>query len=143
MRIRPNKETDIDTMVEIWYEGSAAAHHFIDKAYWTSQREEMKNTYLPMAESYVICKDAEIVGFVSMVDSYLAALFIDLTHQGKGHGRELLDFIKARYKHIQLKAYKKNHQAVQFYLKNGFMIKEEKVDENTKEVECVMEWQKA
>ncbi|WP_252312711.1 N-acetyltransferase [Sinobaca sp. H24] len=145
MNIRTSKETEIDELVEIWHEGSLKAHDFIDSAYWTSQREAMKETYLPLAENYVLCRnDTEIVGFVSIVDNvYLAALFIDSKHQGEGYGRALLDFVKEQYKQLQLKVYKKNERAGEFYQRNEFIIKEEQIEEKTGEAEFVMEWIKA
>jgi len=140
MKIRLSKEIEFDKMVDIWYEGSLIAHNFIDKDYWNSQRHKMKEIYLPMSENYVICNEKEVVGFISMVDNYLAALFIDIENQGNGYGKELLNFIKEQRNNIQLKVYKKNDVAVNFYLRNGFVNKEERLDEQTSEVEFLMEW---
>ena len=77
-----------------------------------------------------------------MVDNFLAALFIDVRHQGEGYGKELLNFIKRDRENIQLKVYKKNKKAINFYLGNGFVIKEESLDEQTEEKEFLMEWEK-
>ncbi|SIT91156.1 GNAT family N-acetyltransferase [Edaphobacillus lindanitolerans] len=142
MKIRANKETEIDQLVGIWYEGSLTAHDFIDKSYWETHRQEMKEKYIPMSETYVASVGQDVVGFVSMLDHYLAALFVDVKHQGEGYGKGLLDFIKGQKESIELKVYKKNSKAVGFYLKNGFAIKEESVDEQTSEVEFLMEWKK-
>ncbi|MEN0647660.1 N-acetyltransferase [Caldifermentibacillus hisashii] len=139
--IREYTKAEIDILVDIWYQSSLIAHDFIDKDYWKSKREEMKEKYLPMSENYVISKNAEIMGFISMVDNYLAALFIDAKYQGEGHGKELLNFIKKRRKKIQLKVFKKNNKAVNFYLQNEFVIKEELIDEETSEKEFLMEWE--
>lgn len=142
MNIRSNNETDINKLVEIWYEGSLIAHDFIDKNYWKSQRTEMEEKYIPMSETYVVSNEKDVVGFLSMMDNYLAALFIDVKHQGGGYGKGLLDFIKSQKENIQLNVYKKNNNAVDFYLKNGFVIKEETLDEQTSEGEFLMEWRK-
>ncbi|MGE6541507.1 N-acetyltransferase [Bacillus luti] len=142
MNIRLNKKTEVNKLLEIWYEGSVIAHDFIDKDYWKSQRTEMKEKYLPMSETYVISNEEDIVGFVSMVDNYLAALFIDVKHQGEGYGKELLNFIKRQRDNIKLKVYKKNNNAVKFYLGNGFVVKEESLDEQTAEEEFLMVWEK-
>lgn len=142
MNIRLHKKTEVNKLLEIWYEGSVIAHDFIDKDYWKSQRTEMKEKYLPMSETYVISNEEDIVGFVSMVDNYLAALFIDVKHQGEGYGKELLNFIKSQRDNIKLKVYKKNNNAVKFYLGNGFVVKEESLDEQTAEEEFLMVWEK-
>ncbi len=115
VNIRLNKEAEVNKLVEIWYEGSLVAHDFIDKDYWKSQLTKMGEKYIPMAETFVISNEIEVVGFVSMVDDYLAALFIDVKHQGKGYGKRLLNFVKERRENIQLKVYKKNEKAVNFY----------------------------
>ncbi|SER01714.1 N-acetyltransferase [Piscibacillus halophilus] len=143
MDIRLNKENEIDSLVNIWYEGSLLAHDFIDKNFWKSHCTKMKEEYLPNSETYVVTDKGEIVGFISMVESYLAALFIDHNHQSKGYGKELLNFIKEQRDAIQLKVYKKNDKAINFYLKNGFVEVEELQDEKTGEREILMEWERS
>lgn len=142
VNITKYKETDINKLIDIWYDGSITAHHFIDKDYWKSQKKDMKEKYIPMSETYVISNKKEVIGFVSMVDDYLAALFIDGNHQGYGYGKKLLNFVKEQRNSIQLKVYKKNENAVNFYLKNGFVLNEELIDEPTAEEELLMEWSK-
>lgn len=142
MNIRSNNETEINKLVEIWYEGSLIAHDFIDRNYWKSKQSEMEEKYLPMSETYAVSNEKDIVGFLSMMDNYMAALFIDVKHQGSGYGKGLLDFIKSQRENIQLNVYKKNNNAVDFYLKNGFVIIEETLDEQTSEEEFLMEWKK-
>ncbi|MGO4890494.1 GNAT family N-acetyltransferase [Anaerobacillus sp. MEB173] len=142
MNIRKNKKTEVNKLIKIWYEGSVKAHDFIDKDYWKSQQKEMEGKYLPMSETYVISNEIEVVGFVSMVDNYLAALFIDVKHQGEGYGKRLLNFIKEGRENIQLKVYKKNRNAVNFYVMNGFVIKEELLDVQTAEEEFLMGWER-
>ncbi|WP_453996120.1 GNAT family N-acetyltransferase [Bacillus nitroreducens] len=142
MSIRSNKKSEVNKLVKIWYEGSLLAHDFIDKNYWKTQQKDMEEKYLPMSETYVITNETGVVGFVSMVDDYLAALFIDVKYQGEGYGKKLLNFIKERRESIQLKVYKKNRNAVQFYERNGFVIKEELIDEQTAEEEFLMGWER-
>jgi putative acetyltransferase len=140
--IRAYKDKDIDTLVDIWYKGSLQAHDFIDSSYWKSQMKEMKEKYIPMSETHVIISQTKIVGFISMVDDYLAALFIDVAYQNNGAGKELLNFEKRKRNTIQLKVYKENISALRFYEKNGFIIKKELTDEQTNKQEYLMEWTK-
>jgi putative acetyltransferase len=107
MKIRTYKADELDRLVNIWYEGSLLAHDFIEQNYWKSQQKAMRETYLPMAETYVITEENKVVGFISMVDNYLAALFVDYQYQGKGYGKRLLHFIKEKREQIDLKVYQK------------------------------------
>src|SRR5690625_6407904 len=136
--IRAYKENDIDILIDIWYKSSLQAHDFIYSGYWESQIEEMKEKYIPMSETHVITNQTKIIGFISMVEGYLAALFIDVAYQNNGAGKELLNFEKRRRNKIRLKVYKENLSAVRFYEKNGFIIKEELTDrseEHTSELQ--------
>ena len=140
--IRAYKENDIDILIDIWYKSSLQAHDFIYSGYWESQMEEMRGKYIPMSETHVITNQIKIIGFISMVEDYLAALFIDVAYQNNGAGKELLNFEKRRRNKIRLKVYKENLSAVRFYEKNGFIIKEELTDEQTNKQEYLMEWTK-
>ncbi|CAM4323172.1 N-acetyltransferase [Paenibacillus tarimensis] len=142
MLIRKAVEADYDELVQIWLEGSIDAHHFVDPSYWRSMAEDMRTKYLPMASTYIIEHDGAAAGFVSMVDDYLAALFVASEHQHQGNGRELIRHVKQLYDRIQLKVYQQNDMALQFYKRGGFVIAEEGIDEHTKEQEYVMVWQK-
>lgn len=140
MHIRESHQADLDYLVDIWYEASIDAHDFIAPDYWREQQVVMKEKYLPLSETYVISEGNGIVGFVSLVDNYLAALFIDVNVQGEGYGKALLNFVKDQRDFIQLTVYKKNQNAVDFYLKNHFSIKEQSIDQQTSEEEYVMHW---
>lgn len=142
MVVRLFAENDIDSMVEIWLAGSKEAHRFIPSEYWESNRSVMQETYLPMSQSYVLEAEGALAGFISMVDDYLAALFVSPAEQGKGYGKILLNYVKNQKETITLKVYQENDHAVRFYQKNGFVIASEAVDENTSSKEYVMVWNK-
>ncbi|MDO3678542.1 N-acetyltransferase [Paenibacillus ehimensis] len=139
-KIRPSNPQDIDILVELWLQESLTAHPFIDAQYWRANAEEMKTKYLPMADTIVIEEDGHVAGFVSMVDDYLAALFIDSRHQKKGLGKGLLDHVKQDRTAIRLQVYRQNERAVRFYEKQGFRIEAEMIDEATSAEEYRMVW---
>jgi len=143
MQILHSTPEDIEPIIDIWLNGSIRSHHFIDPNYWRSKIEDMEKVYLPMSTTYVLAEpEGRIIGFISMVDDYLAALFIDLSEQNKGYGKKLLEFVKSLNQTIQLKVYQQNKNAVRFYLNNEFVIKEELVDNQTAEKEYLMTWKK-
>lgn len=142
MQIRKSHDEDLDRLVEIWLKGSIRAHHFISPDYWHSKKREMKEKYLPMSDTYVLEAEEKIVGFVSMVEDYMAALFVDPEEQKKGGGKRLVEYVKGNHQQIQLKVYQQNEDAVNFYLKNDWLIEEESLDSETAEKEYIMVWRK-
>ncbi len=90
--------------------------------------------------TYIAIEHNVIKGFVSMVDNYLAAIFVDSSSQRLGFGKALLDYVKRDRAEIQLKVFKKNYSSLQFYMSQGFKAIKEEVDGSTGETEIVMEW---
>src|SRR5699024_5738602 len=121
---------------------SLQAHDFIYSGYRESQIEVMKEKYIPMSEMHDITNQTKIIGVISVVEGYLAALCLDVAYQNIGDGKEILNFEKRRRNKIRLKVYKENLSAVRFYEKNGFIIKEELTDEQTNKQDYLMEWTK-
>jgi len=136
------KAEDIDPLVHLWYAVSVKAHHFISANYWHRAKEKMRSEYLPGSETYVARIDNQIVGFVSMLDAYLAAIFINPSMQGQGVGGRLMDHVKRSRQTIQLKVYKKNEPGIRFYQKHGFQSVSEHLDQETEEMELFMEWKR-
>jgi len=105
MKIELFKNTDLDEIVELWYETSIKTHNFIPVGYWRTNKEVMKTEYLPNSETYLAIKTGKIIGFISMKRDYLAGLFVKNDVQGEGVGTQLLDYIKQRQDVIRLNVY--------------------------------------
>jgi len=142
MKIRKLETKDIESTVELWYKTSVIAHNFISTVYWRKNMEAMATIYLPNSETFVSVQNERIVGFISMSENYLAAIFVDNELQGKGIGKTLLNFIKKKRSTIQLKVFKKNIQGIEFYKSQNFNVVSENTDEDTGELEYLMEWNK-
>ena len=140
INIRNLKNSDIETVVELWYNTSIQAHNFISPDYWEENKKAMVEIYLPNSETHLAISNNKIVGFVAMVDDFLAALFVQSNMQGQGIGNNLLCYIKERRETIQLKIYKINSNSVHFYKKQGFDVLSDEIDKNTNEIEYLMEW---
>ena len=142
LKIRELDKEDIESVVNIWYEASDIAHNFIPERYWKDNKDLMVSKYIPMSETYLACEGNNILGFIAVIDDYLAALFVKPELQGKGIGSLLLNHIKTLREKLQLKVYVKNKNSVEFYKAKGFSVLSESTDENTGEKEFVMEWNK-
>jgi len=137
-----NLESDINVVVNIWLITSLQAHSFISSDYWKSKQEDMKNIYLPASETYIYKDDTtkEILGFISLVDDYLSAIFVKPGNQRKGIGTLLLNHAKAIRDELTLHVYLENSSSIDFYTKNGFTILDQQTDPNTGAQELKMKW---
>ena len=117
LNIRPF-EADSDTacLSDIWLRASMIAHPFIGEAALREQQPLMEDVYLPMASTWVAETGGQAVGFVCLLKSHIAALFVDPAFQGQGIGRALLDFAVSRHNVLTLEVYTDNSKAVAFYL---------------------------
>lgn len=130
---------DLDTVMNLWLETNRKAHNFIDKSYWEEHYELVKNM-LPDSSIFIYEEDSVILGFVGLMGTYIAGIFVDEKSQSKGIGKALLDYVKESRAVLSLQVYRKNARAVQFYVREGFTVAKEQIDENTGEAELVLNW---
>ena len=144
-RIRKFRDTDLEEVMQIWLESNLQAHSFIEAAYWEENYETVKEM-LPHAELYVcIDKSAEqTAGFIGLSGrpegDYIEGIFVRSTARSKGIGKQLLEWVKGRKKKLTLSVYEKNQRAVRFYRREGFTIRSEQIEAETKEKEYIMTW---
>lgn len=143
MEIKKAEDSDIAEIIDIWYEVSLQAHCFIPADYWKANKQLMKEKYLPTAETFVAVNGEKISGFISLVDDYLAAIFIRPELQGKGIGSALLNYVKKNHNTLQLNVFCKNRKSIEFYKSKGFVIISESENEETGENEFVMKWKQS
>lgn len=140
--IRNFNKQDIDEIMNIWLKTNKKVHNFIlDKEYFDRNFNFVKEEILK-AKVYVYEKEKEIVGFIGLVQNYIAGIFVKENMQHKGIGKALLNRCKKEYDKLTLNVYEKNKMAISFYEKEGFYILKRKLDEQVKEVELFMEWSK-
>ena len=138
--IRALQKADINRVTDIWLDTNLKAHYFIPAQYWNSNYELVKKM-LSQTEVYVYEKDQKIQGFVGLSGEYIEGIFVSDEMQSQGIGKLLLNFIKDRKAKLYLNVYQKNTQAIHFYLREGFKIQCEDMDEATGEKDYVMIWQ--
>lgn len=131
--IRSYKQQDEETVLHIWLEASTHAHAFIPRSYWESKIDDMRDIYLPQSETYIYTDavTGEISGFISLVNNYLAAIFVAPSCQRRGIGQALMAHAKKLKTELELNVYTENTQAVLFYKRQGFKIIDERTDKAT------------
>lgn len=73
-------------------------------------------------------------------EGYIAGIFIKSAYRGSGIGKLFIQAAKENYPSLELSVYQKNESAYQFYLKQGFVIKQEQLEEENNEIEYIMSW---
>lgn len=139
--IRKFIESDLPAVMQIWLDSNIIAHNFIPKCYWLDNYDMVKEL-LPQAEIYVYEDETtkQTGGFIGITGRFIAGLFVKEDMQSKGIGKQLLDHAKGEKSNLSLNVYKKNTRAVHFYLREQFVIRAEKTDDNTGETELIMTW---
>lgn len=137
--IRKFQINELDTIMEIWLNTNIKAHDFINTSYWQRNYDLVKEM-LPNASIFVYEDNNQIQGFIGLMDNYIAGMFINSSSQSKGIGKDLLNYAKDINSELLLKVYKKNVRAIKFYKKENFKVLTEQIDDNTDEVELVMNW---
>ncbi len=141
--IRKAKAADIDKIMQIWLDANIKAHSFIAPVYWQKHFDDVKNNYLPQAETFVYEDKHQLKGFISiLLDNFVGALFVDTRYQRQNIGTKLLDYARKQKSSLNLKVYALNQPAIKFYQKNDFKILAEKYDETAQSKELIMGWMK-
>lgn len=132
----------LDQVMQIWLAGNLAAHSFIDSQYW---RDAFVGVEAAIKDANVIVAEdssGKIIGFIGLVDNYVAGLFVSENKQGSGVGTQLLKAAQAQIPQLTLDVYQKNDRAVTFYQRQGYQITKSGIDSDTGELEYRMTNQK-
>ncbi len=138
--IRQHQPADLDAIIDIWLRASMKAHDFAPPEFWQKHSADMRSKYIPGSETWVYEHDGRVVGFFSLVDENLAALFVEPEMQGTGFGPKLLQKAKSLRGKLELCVYTLNTRAMSFYLKQGFKEEGRRTDTHTGVQESIMAW---
>ena len=132
-------KSELEQLMMIWLESNKEAHPFIQESYWLNHVEMVKEL-LPQSDVFIFQEAGVIVGFMGVMDGYIAGIFVQESARKKGIGSRLLKSAKTLYSVLSLDVYQKNQLAYHFYLKQGFQVISEGLDEENNEVEYHMVW---
>lgn len=137
--IRRFENKDLNQVMSIWLQVNMESHSFIEADYWKNNYE-MVREMIPKAEVFVSEENGQIRGFIGLIDTCIAGIFVRAAEQSKGVGTGLLHTVMKSRDNLRLNVYKKNMRAVSFYQHYGFQIINQGIDESTSEEEYTMEW---
>ncbi|WP_372642820.1 N-acetyltransferase [Ancylomarina sp.] len=129
--IRKYIESDIDEILEVWYQASRMAHPFLDADFMGMEKRNIRDVYIPNTSTWVFTDDDLILGFISMMGNEVGAIFVRPDYHGKGIGRQLMDFVSDFHDVMEVEVFERNNVGIAFYHKYGFELIEELIHKET------------
>lgn len=133
--IRPFEEADIDGVIDVWYRSSRVAYSFLPDEFFDVERQEIRDRWLPIAETIVYEVDEGVAGFLSLIGNEVGAFFVDPDRQGQGIGRQLMDHARSMRPFLELNVFESNPSGRRFYSAYGFVPVSQHVHAATGETE--------
>lgn len=129
--IRKYKNEDTDALIAIWDKAEPLAHPFLSTSVRDQVRNDLRNIYLPNAQTWVLEDEAVPVGFIAMIDREIGGLFLVPSQQGMGMGRRMVDHMVTLKGPLTVEVFKDNKIGLRFYERYGFVVVGEGVFEGS------------
>ena len=129
--IRPYVDGDLDELLDVWYRASLIAHSFLSEEFFETERRQIVEQWLPMAETMVYETEGGVVGFLALIGNEVGAIFVDPDYQGRGIGRALMDRARDSRPFLELNVLEANTVGRGFYDAYGFGFVDRHVSEAT------------
>jgi putative acetyltransferase len=129
--IRPYAEQDVDALIEVWRAASQIATPFLSAEFLAQEADNIRNLYLPNAETWVIDSEDTVAGFIALIGDEVGAIFVHPNYQGQSLGRALMDHAVSLRKSLFLDVFKENAVGRRFYDRYGFQYENEHTHEET------------
>jgi putative acetyltransferase len=118
--IRRYQERDLEAVLLSWERASRLAHPFLSEDFLAQERANIPTIYLPNTETWVAEQNHTVVGFISLLENEVGALFVQPQYHGTGAGRALMNQAKTRYSVLYVEVFEANPLGRHFYEKAGF-----------------------
>lgn len=127
--IRSFVEQDLGELLDVWYQASLTAHPFLSQEFLAAERSEIAKDWIPQSETTVYESDGRVVGFLSLIDNEVGAVFVEPDFQGRGIGRSLMDRARESRPYLELDVFEANAIGRRFYDSYGFELVSRHIDE--------------
>lgn len=134
-----SNEKQRDRVLDLWLQTNITTHDYIASDYWQKMRPVVAEM-MADATIYVYWQDKQIVGFMGLMDTYVAGIFVDADYQNHGIGTQLIQYGQTIKPTLDLSVYELNETAWRFYERQGFRIVSENIDETVGQLEYQMHW---
>lgn len=136
--IRKYQTEDTEALVLIWQKANALAHSFLAEDFVAQVAQDMRNIYLPNAETWVLEENEIPVGFIALVGTEIGGLFLEPSFHGRGFGKALTDHAVTIHGPLCVEVFEKNAIGRRFYDRYGFVEAERYTHEDSGEVTIKM-----
>lgn len=119
--IRPYQESDVGDIIEVWYQASLVAHPFLSEDFLAEEERKIRAVYLPNTQTWVYEEQGKLVGFISLINNEVGAIFVHPLLQRRGIGRALMDKACSLHETVELDVFEANSIGRTFYSKYGFV----------------------
>ena len=143
--IRKIKEQDLTKVMTIWVKGNFKANSFIEKDYWLEIYNQVKVDLLENFKTYIYLEKDEILGFISIDNNEIKAIFVKEEYRGREIGTKLLNYYRNSLEEtteLFVKLFKKNRNGIIFFSNLQFKNSKIQLNEQFNETEYVMTWKK-
>jgi len=142
--IRKYTDTDLEQVLEIWYQASTLAHPFLEDSFVEKVKKDMREIYLPNpnAQTWIMEKDQTPIAFISMLGNEIGGLFVSPQHHSRGVGTALVNHVHTMHDQLEVEVFKNNKIGRPFYEKYGFQLLKEYFQEASQQVVLRMKWEK-
>jgi len=131
--IRKFETRDTEAIVDVWLKASKYAHTFLSDAFLANETNNIRNVYLPSADTWVVEADGSVVGFISLLGNEVGGLFVHPDFHGRKLGKALMDQAVSLHSSVELEVFKHNPIGRRFYARYGFEEMHEAFSEETQQ----------
>ncbi|MFS8184911.1 GNAT family N-acetyltransferase [Pseudovibrio denitrificans] len=131
--IRKFETRDTEAIVDVWLKASKYAHTFLSDAFLANETDNIRNVYLPSADTWVVEADGSVVGFISLLGNEVGGLFVHPNFHGRKLGKALMDQAVSLHSSVELEVFKHNPIGRRFYARYGFEEMHEAFSEETQQ----------
>ncbi len=118
---------DCEVLIALWSAASAIATPFLSDEFLAEERDNIRQIYLPTAESWVFETDGIVRGFISLLGHEVGGFFVHPKFQGCGIGRALMDHAVQLHGSLYLDVFSENAIGRRFYHRYGFRYESETI----------------
>ncbi len=118
---RKYQNQDLRDLLTIWEAANALAHPFLSNDFVAQVRADIVELYIPNSETWVADYNGSVVGFISLIENEVGAIFVLPNHHGQGIGALLMNKACELREHLELEVFAQNTIGRTFYDCFGFL----------------------